>query len=66
MASGIEVIHGLDSIDSPLTRLIRLVIAEYPSYLLAPSMASFFRGTSEPPSDKLNMLIEAILIVLMF
>lgn len=64
--SGMEAIHRLDSIDAPLTRLIRLAIAECPSYLLPASMASFFGGTSEPPSDKLSLLIEAILIGLMF
>lgn len=66
MASGMEAIRRFDSIDSPLSGPIRLAIAEGPSYLLPPSIASFFGGTSMLPSDTLNMLIEAILIGLMF
>lgn len=67
-----EVMHGLNSLDSLLSRLIRLLLflSVQPIYStgqhFALNMASFFSRISQPLSDKLSMLIEAILTGLVF
>lgn len=62
-ASGMEDMHGLNSIDSPLQRLVwlLLLLSVQPIYSTGQSfvcnMAPFSRRTSQPPNGKLNMLI---------